>query len=101
MYVFNRSEVEQRIARAKAEIISEQKVQPDLQLALITAIKSHIDSLKRELARAEEGMQTACSGECNMDFVLDAENDLYNCTDRIAGLTSDIKDFEEELEEEG
>lgn len=95
-----RIQLEQRLASYKAELPLEQKRLPDLELALRAALESHIESCYRELRRLENHNPTACSGEADMQGVLDAEEELVECIDRIAGLERDIPELEEELADE-
>lgn len=94
-----RAQLAQRIDQAQAEIIEETARTSDLRLALIAAIESQVASLNRERWRVWDKQRSACSGECSMKQVLEAERDLDENLDRIARLTLDIEDFKSELEE--
>lgn len=95
-----RSDLEQRLASYKAELPLEQNRIPDLELNLRVTLESHIESCYRELRRLEEHHQTACTGEADMRGVLDAEEELDECRERIRGLELSIPEVEEDLADE-
>lgn len=96
----SREELAARQEYLRAALAVEQAKLPDLRLELAASIESQIASLSRELARVQEGKRTACSGECDMKFVLEAEENLELVWDSIKSTESQIEEIQSELDYE-
>ncbi len=86
------------IATLQARIDADRKRLPQLRLNLQVWIEIRVASLNRELRQLADQKRTACSGECDMTLLLDAESALDDCLESIAGLEGQVEDLESELQ---